>query len=146
VVDVFPRLETQSPASSVDTDALKQVTDPGRYQRGERYYNRGAVTEIQRVDSRLQATVKGSQPYDVRVTLEHGRYVDGQCSCPDDAVPCKHIVAAVLASGDVEPVGDERPLEDILADATREELETLLLGAAEDDLLLRKRIYDQIYG
>lgn len=143
VIDVFPRLKTQSPASSVDTDALKQVTDPGRYQRGEGYYNRGAVTDIQRVDNRLQATVQGSQPYDVRVTLEHGRYVDGQCSCPDDAVPCKHIVAAVLASDDVEPVGGERPLEEILAGATREELETLLLDVVEDDLLLRKRIYDE---
>lgn len=146
VVDVFPRLQTQAPESSVDTDTLEQVTDPGRYQRGERYYNRGAVTDIQRVDDRLQATVQGSQPYDVHVRLDQGRYVDGRCSCPDDVVPCKHIVAAVLASGDVEPVGGEQVVEELVADATREELEALLVKAAEDDLSLRKRIYEELQG
>lgn len=146
VVEAFPRLQTQAPAASVATEALKQVTESGRYQRGERYYNRGAVTEIDRVDDRVQATVQGSQPYDVRVTLDDGRFVDGQCSCPDDAVPCKHIVAAVLASGDVDPVGGEQAIEDVVASATRDELEALLLDAAEDDLSLRKRLYDELQG
>jgi len=144
VIDAFPRLQTQSPAASVHTDVLEQVTETGRYQRGKRYYNRGAVTEIERVDDRLQATVQGSQQYKVRATVDDGRYVTGQCNCPDDAVPCKHIVAAVLASGDVERVGGDHPIEDLVANATRNELETLLLDAAEDDLSLRKQIYNEL--
>jgi hypothetical protein len=144
VVDTFPRLQTQSPAATVDTDSLKQVTESGRYQRGERYYTRGAVTDINRVDDQLQVTVQGSQSYDVRVTLEDGRYSDGQCTCPDDAVPCKHIVAAVLASGDVEPTGGDRSLEEVVTNATANELQTILLNAAENDLGLRQRIYDKL--
>ena len=144
VGEAFPRLQTQSPDTSVDTEALEQVTESGRYQRGERYYTSGAVTDIERVDEQVQATVQGSQPYDVRVTLEDGRFVDGWCSCPDDAVPCKHIVATVLASGDVEASGGEQPIEDVIADAPRAELEALLLDAAENDLSLRKRIYDEL--
>jgi hypothetical protein len=145
VVEAFPRLQTQAPAASVDTDALEHATESGRYQRGERYYNRGAVTDIERVDDRLQSTVQGSRPYTVRVTLKDGQYVDGRCSCPDDAVPCKHIVAAVLASGDVEPVGNEQAIEAVVGSASREELAAFLLDAAEDDLSLRKRIYDELY-
>lgn len=144
VADVFPRLQTQAPAASVDTDSLEYVTDPGRYQRGERYYHRGAVTDRDRVDDWLQATVQGSQPYDVRVRINDGRFVDGECSCPDDAVPCKHIVAAFLASGDVEPVGDEQALEAVVRNATREDLETFLLNVAEADLTLRKQMYEKL--
>lgn len=146
VVDAFPRLQTQTPAASVDTDFLKQVTEAGRSQRGQRYYERGAVTALERVDNQLQATVQGSQPYDVHVTLEDGRFVDGRCSCPDDAVPCKHIVAAVLASGDVEPVGGEEAIDDVVANASRDELEMLILDVAADDLSLRKRIYEDLLG
>lgn len=144
VADAFPRLQTQAPAASVDTDSLEHVTDPGRYQRGERYYHRGAVTDLDRVDDWLQATVQGSQPYDVRVRINDGRFVDGECSCPDDAVPCKHIVAAFLASGDVEPVGDEQALEAVVRNATREDLETFLLNVAEADLTLRKQMYEKL--
>lgn len=144
VIEAFPRLKTQAPAASVDTDSLRQVTDPGRYQRGEQYYTRGAVTEIERVDNQLHATVQGSQPYDVRITLDHGQFVDGRCSCPDDAVPCKHIVAAVLASGDVESVGGEQSVEELVTKAARDELEALVLDVAEEDITLRRRIYEEL--
>jgi uncharacterized Zn finger protein len=109
VVDAFPRLQTQTqartPAQSVDTESLRTMTEAGRYKRGERYYEGEAVTDLEHVDDLLHATVHGSQPYDVQVTLADGRYAKGHCSCPDDAVPCKHIVAVVLASGDVEATG-----------------------------------------
>ena len=144
ITETFPRLRTQSPASSVDTTALEQVTEPGRYERGQRYYDRGAVTEVERVDTLLQATVQGSRPYDVRVTFEERRYTGGRCSCPDDAVPCKHIVAAVLASGDVDSVGGDRSLEEVLDRASAEELRAVLLAVAEDDIRLRRRLYEEL--
>lgn len=144
VIEAFPRLQTQQPSSSVDTDALRSITDPGRYERGERYYERGAVTEIERVDDQLEATVQGSRPYDVRVTLSDGSYVEGSCSCPDDAIPCKHVVAAVLASGDVEVVGSDRSLDEVLESGSAEELRAVLRSIAEEDLTVRKRIYDEL--
>lgn len=61
VVEEFPRLRTRQPSSAVDTETLRSITDPGRYDRGERYYERGAVTDVERVDDRLEATVQGSR-------------------------------------------------------------------------------------
>lgn len=144
VVEEFPRLETQAPDASVDTDHLQSVTEPGRYTRGERYYERGAVTDIERVDDTLRATVQGSRPYHVQVTLSEGRFLEGRCSCPDDAVPCKHIVATVLASGNVEPAGSERSLEELLDGASAEELRDVLGGLADDDIAIRKRLYEEL--
>ena len=140
----FPRLETQSPSTEVDTATLKSITDPGRYERGEKYYERGAVTDIERVDNQIQATVQGSRPYNVQATLSDGSYVEGNCNCPDDASACKHVVAAVLASGDVEPQGEEESLENVLESASTEKLQTLLQSLAEDDLAVRKRIYEEL--
>ena len=146
VVDAFPRLETQAPAESVDAGALRSVTDPGRYERGERYYERGAVTDVEVVDDRLQATVQGSRPYDVHATVRDGRFVEGECSCPDDAPVCKHVVAAVLASGDVETGcgGSDRSLEDVLEGASAGELRELLREFADEDVSLRKRVYEEL--
>jgi hypothetical protein len=144
VTDAFPRLKTQTPTQGVDLETLRQVTEPGRYERGMRYYERGAVTAIERVDDLLRATVQGSRPYDVQVTLSQGSYADGRCSCPDDAAPCKHIVATVLASGDVDPVGDDRSLDTVLSAASAEALRTLLFDLAADDVTLRKQVYEEL--
>jgi len=43
VAEEFPRLRTQEPSEGVDTETLRSVTDPGRFERGERYYERGAL-------------------------------------------------------------------------------------------------------
>ena len=144
VIEAFPRLQTQQSSAAVDTETLRSITDPGRYDRGERYYEQGAVTDIQRVDDSLEATVQGSRPYDVQVTLSNGSYVEGGCSCPDDANLCKHIVAAVLASGDVETIGGEQSLEDVLESASTAELRSLLQTLATDDLTVRTRIYEEL--
>jgi len=144
VTEEFPRLQTQQRSLSVDTETLRSVTDSGRYERGERYYKRGAVTDIARVDNLVEATVQGSRPYDVQVTLSNGSYVEGQCSCPDDAPTCKHVVAAVLASGDVEAVGGDQSLDDLLESASANDLRTILRTLAEDDVKIRKHIYDEL--
>lgn len=144
VVDAFPRLQTQTPAHSVDLETLREVTEPGRYERGSRYYERGSVTNIEYIDDSLQATVQGSRPYTVQVTLSEGSYASGRCSCPDDTVPCKHIVAAVLASGDVEPVGSGQSIDTLLETISAKELRTVLTELADEDLQLRKRLYEKL--
>lgn len=144
VVEAFPRLETHQPTESLDAESLRSATDPARYERGRRYYEHGAVTEIERVDDRVEATVQGTRPYDVRVTLSDGSYVAGACTCPDDAVPCKHVVAAVLASGDVEVIEGERPIEDVLESTPPDDLRRLLATLADDHVAVRKRIYEDL--
>lgn len=146
VVEVFPQLQSPTPAgsSSVDMAHLESITEPGRYERGQRYSRTGAVTAIDRVDDWIQATVQGSRPYDVRVRMADGQFVEGQCSCPDDAIPCKHIVAVVLASGDVEPVGTDRSLDAVLEAASADEVRALLESIAKEDLDVRRRIYAEL--
>lgn len=146
VVETFPRLRTRDPSRSVDTESIRRITDPGRYERGQRYYRRGAVTGLELVGDHLEATVQGSRPYDVEVTFSEGSYAGGRCSCPDDAVPCKHVVAAVLATGDVDGTPEDRPLEEVLAAAPPEELRRLLREAAEEDVGLRRRIHEELGG
>jgi len=143
VTEEFPQLQTQQTSSSIDTETLRSVTDSGRYERGEGYYKRGAVTDITRVDNQVEATVQGSRPYDVQVTLSDESYVEGQCSCPDDAPTCKHIVAVVLASGDVEAVGSDQSVDDLLESASPNDLRTFLRSVAKEDVGIRKRIYNE---
>ncbi|WP_193788171.1 SWIM zinc finger family protein [Natrinema limicola] len=102
------------------------------------------MTELEYVDDTLQATVPGSRPYDVQVILSQGSYVSGQCRCPDETVPCKHIVAAVLASGDVEAVGSNQSLDALLAAASAEELRSILAEIADEDIGIRKRLYEEL--
>jgi len=144
VAEEFPRLKTQKSSTGVDTETLRSVTDPDRFERGERYYERGAVTAIDCVDDQLHTTVQGSQSYTVAVTLSNGSYVEGECSCPDDAATCKHIVAAVLASGDVDTVGSEHSVSTLLETADVDELQSLLQTLADEHIEVRKRIYEEL--
>jgi len=162
VAEAFPRLRTRADSAEsatgtesgeprVATQSLRAATDPGRYERGVDYHERGLVTDLVRVDDVVEASVQGSQrrPYEVHVRLDGGRYVDGRCDCPDDAVPCKHVVAAALAArdgGDVEGTSAGRSLEGVLDEASADDLRALLRDAAEDDVRLRKRIYDELDG
>lgn len=53
-------------------------------------------------------------------------------------------MAAVLASGDVEAVGGDRSLDDLLKSASVNDLRTVLRTLAEDDAKIRKHIYDTL--
>jgi len=144
VAEEFPRLKRHASSTDVDTETLRSVTDSGRFERGERYYKRGAVTAIDRVDDQLRATVQGSQSYTVTATLSAGSFVEGECNCPDDAATCKHTVAAVLASGDVDTVGSEHSVSTLLDTATGDELQSFLQTLADEHIDVRKRIYEEL--
>jgi uncharacterized Zn finger protein len=108
-------------ASTLLSVAVAGMADPARFRRGKTYVAEGAVTRLQVSSGQLQATVIGSRdtPYQVavavrpidrpdlsspeqmraqinRLTPEGDELMIG-CSCPDDADPCKHAVAALLA-------------------------------------------------
>ena len=44
----------------------------------------------------------------------------------------------------MEPQGDDESLETVLEAASTDELQTLLKSLADDDLAVRKRIYDEL--
>lgn len=108
-------------ASTLLSVAVAGMADPARFRRGKTYVVEGAVSRLQVSSGQLLATVNGSHAaaYQVivavrpiarpdlsspellrsqinRLTPEGGELMTS-CTCPDDAHPCKHVVAALLA-------------------------------------------------
>ena len=108
-------------ASTLLSVSVAGMADPGRFRRGKVYVADGAVSKLQLTPGQLVATVEGSrssayQVYVVVRTVERpdvstpellraqinrltpeGSDIMVSCTCPDDADPCKHGVAAILA-------------------------------------------------
>ena len=114
--------------------AVRPLARPQSFERGENYYEKGAVIEVVRRGSTLQASVEGSQyePYQIRIELDNTGIVETACSCPyDHGGICKHRVAVLLTGiRDPETVTDRPPVSDLLAELDRETLIDLF-----DDLL-----------
>ena len=108
-------------ASTLLSVAVAGMADPPRFRRGKSLVVEGAVTRLEVSTGQLVALVIGSRntPYRVivaarpierpdlstpeqlrtqinRLTPEGGELMMS-CTCPDDAEPCKHGVAALLA-------------------------------------------------
>ncbi|MFO7640607.1 MAG: SWIM zinc finger family protein, partial [Candidatus Competibacteraceae bacterium] len=82
-----------------ETTLRRQATAKS-FERGEDYYQCGAVGRPQRRGNTLQAEVEGSEvePYVVCLTFDDSGVTDADCSCPYDYGGwCKHIVATALA-------------------------------------------------
>jgi superfamily II DNA or RNA helicase len=80
--------------------ALRSYVTAMSRRRGEKYFYDGRVTAIRDTATTFSATVRGSQQYDVLLTLDSERLV-ATCTCPyfnNSSEPCKHIWAAVLAA------------------------------------------------
>ena len=108
-------------ASTLLSVAVAGMADPPRFRRGKSLVVEGAVTRLEVSTGRLIASVIGSRdtPYQVIVAVRpterpdlstpellraqinrltpEGSELMVSCSCPDDADPCKHSVAALLA-------------------------------------------------
>lgn len=95
-----------------------EMSDPGRFARGKRYFSDRAVTDIVVGHGVVTAEVLGSrrEPYVVTIETRAGDGVPSRadvtvrCTCPDDdgwgRSACKHAVAALLTLGDeltIEP-------------------------------------------
>jgi uncharacterized Zn finger protein len=81
---------------------LERLAGARSFLAGLEYYDGGAVRQVQRAGTRVTGTVRGSEPYDVVLTLDAAaaQVVDYDCSCPfheDQGAFCKHLVALGLA-------------------------------------------------
>ncbi|WP_077614290.1 SWIM zinc finger family protein [Caenibacillus caldisaponilyticus] len=80
------------------------LADPARRRRGELLYTEGRVLDLKEKAFGFTADVKGSELYQVSAFFNSPAGAElpdlddvlFTCTCPDGAVPCKHIVAAVL--------------------------------------------------
>ncbi|WP_420628572.1 SWIM zinc finger family protein [Candidatus Leptofilum sp.] len=117
---------------------IAREANSSSFERGYSYYQDGYVLEITQRGEQLTAEVEGSgyRPYQVQVTVQSGKIVSANCSCPYDwGGYCKHIVATLLHYIH-EPSTIERqtPLTTLLADLTAEQLKQLIIQVAAENL------------
>lgn len=124
--------------------AFPEVVD-----RGEDYFERGAVVSLVRRGDQLLAEVQGSEsaPYQVTVTARRCS-VDATCTCPyRQGGWCKHIVAALLAYQHQPEAVDERPaIETLLAPLSREQLQQVLVRLVRERPSLADVVEGQVQG
>lgn len=108
-------------ASTLMSVAVAGMADPARFRKGRAYLTEHAVTRLEIDVGRLSATVIGSrpQPYQVEVLVTvmppvdaptpaalrlhlnrltpEAEHMQVRCTCPDPELPCKHVVATLLA-------------------------------------------------
>jgi len=85
--------------------ALRHMSGPAVFARGQIYAASGAIETLESPalapgeQAALQAVVQGTQAYQVRVWIDEGDDLDGECDCPhaQDGHFCKHLVALCLA-------------------------------------------------
>ncbi|RKS75926.1 putative Zn finger protein [Haloarcula quadrata] len=115
---------------------IRELARSNSYQRGQSYYEQGAVSDVVRRGDRVRADVEGSQyqPYTITIEFQDAGVDHTDCSCPyDHGGICKHRVAVLLTClRDPERVRAQPPLSDLLADADRETLEELLVELAAE--------------
>jgi uncharacterized Zn finger protein len=133
---------------SLSEATIRAHSSPESYSRGRDYYDRGAVADMALRGNLLEGAVEGSEyaPYRVRVSFDAGGITAATCSCPYDFGGwCKHIVALLLAAlYDSEVIESRPPLDALLADLDRTQLQALLIGLAEHDADLTNAIERQV--
>jgi len=134
----------------MELKAWKKLFAPHILSRGLEYYE-SELVELEAVDDQsIEATVEGTDTYDVQILLRNGRVIQMDCDCPyaADGNNCKHMAAVLFAADDAEERENslaecitERNLDQrknrhaVLAHAiaalSEEQMRTLLLDAAK---------------
>lgn len=119
----------------VTKTAIHELASPEVVERGQDYYESGAVLSLVRRGKQLQAEVQGSdyEPYRVTVVLGSRGGVDGYgCSCPYDwGGACKHVVATLLALQHAARIDERPPLPALLSGLDAGQLRQVLVNLAD---------------
>jgi uncharacterized Zn finger protein len=109
---------------------IRRLSSEQSFERGTGYYYHGALFDLVRQGNELRAYCEGSsyEPYRVSVTLGARGVESTHCTCPYDwGGICKHIVALLLAwMHKPESFHTIPPLEELLAERSKEDLITLI--------------------
>ncbi len=125
---------------------LIKLAGEGAFERGEDYYYRGVVGELNIRGNRISAEVEGSESYQVKLIYTQ-KNLEGSCDCPaSDGIDfCKHCVATamVLRQQLTEPVVKKgsKPVEIITAylqKQSKDQLVAQLTQLINDDKNLRQ--------
>jgi uncharacterized Zn finger protein len=126
--------EAQWPALTEAT--VRELARSKSYQRGQSYYERGAVGNVVRRRDTVRADVEGSQyqPYTVTLDFDDAGVAQTDCSCPyDHGGICKHRVAVLLTClRDPDRINEKPPLSDVVAEVDEETLQELVVELADN--------------
>jgi uncharacterized Zn finger protein len=137
----------------ISEGAVEQLAGPRSFARGAAYHHDGRV-ELGTVSAdRVQAVVRGSQPYEVHLSAA-GAELAWSCSCPvgNGGEFCKHCVAVALSVGNADTDAPRQPrrarktnrdkvdLRSYLQTLSADALVDLVLDRATDDWRLRERL------
>lgn len=128
---------------NLDESVIRENTRSGSFERGERYFEDGAVVDVQQGERAVKARVKGSRPmpYIVEINYDDEGVTDASCTCPyHKGAWCKHIVAALLAVLEGAAEDDERAVTALLEELDRDALLTLIERLVADHPDLADRI------
>lgn len=125
-----------------EANIREQCTD-AVFERGETYVKEGRVHRIDRFESRLTATVQGSNAYDVTVDLASTPF-SSNCTCPYDGPGiCKHVIATLLTAKADDPDDESDRVDALLSEMSAEDLKTFLYEELARDPELRDRFFAQ---
>ncbi|MBE9038727.1 SWIM zinc finger family protein [aff. Roholtiella sp. LEGE 12411] len=103
---------------SISEFTIRRNANAKSFQRGEAYYESGAVNAVTQRGHLLQAEVEGNQakPYRVSLNFDSSELLSVNCSCAYDFDGwCKHIVATMLVCARQPETIEQRPtLEELL--------------------------------
>lgn len=94
--------------------------EPHILERGWEYYRSGAVEHLVKAENKVEAVVRGSEYYKVKIVYHRDEIKETYCSCPYAAkgYPCKHMAAVLYAADnrgeDLSIIITRRPLKRIL--------------------------------
>ena len=81
--------------------------------RGLDYYQEGAVENFESGDDSIEATVLGSEAYDVSISMRDGKIADMYCDCPyaEQENNCKHMAAVLFFMEEETGINQEKNLK-----------------------------------
>ena len=117
-------------------------------ERGYDYYMQGLVEDYQEDNGVINATVCGSEDYEVDITLINGKLDDAYCSCPyaEDGNYCKHMAAVLFEyeekqeqSFNARSAHVDQTVEEIVDAADELYIRDFLITILNENALLRQR-------
>lgn len=112
--------------------------------RGLDYFEDGAVASLARDGNTYIATVYGTEPYEVQVTVVEGQVNTWSCDCPYDYGPiCKHVAAVLFEVREIE--NDPALAEEVAGKESREPVPEILKQLPEEELRQLLQFFAQRY-
>ena len=133
---------------TITESLIQRRASDSSFERGYHYYEGDAVLGLTRRGHQLHASVEGSDylPYEVTITLTESGIEHASCTCPYDwGGDCKHIVATLLSYVHAEDdILELPPIEELLAELSRDQLQALLVKLVEQQPKLTLFIQNEV--